>query len=168
MRHVISILLQNESGALSRVAAMFSNRGFNIESLSVAPTEDETVSRLTLVTSGADEVIAQINKQLGKLIDVVAMADMTAGDHIERELALLKLQVGPSALSELRQRSEQFGARVLDDHPEHFTLELTGSEQQLDGFIAALPQGADLLAVVRSGPLAITRGPQQLAARLAG
>ncbi len=168
MRHVISILLQNESGALSRVAAMFSNRGFNIESLSVAPTEDETVSRLTLVTSGPDEVIAQISKQLAKLIDVVAMADMTAGDHIERELGLLKLHVAPSALAELRQRTDNFGARVLDDHPDHFTLELTGSEQQLDGFIAALPHGAQLLAVVRSGPLAITRGPQQLAARLAG
>ena len=168
MRHVISILLQNESGALSRVAAMFANRGFNIESLSVAPTEDETVSRLTLVTSGPDDIIAQINKQLAKLIDVVAMADMTVGDHIERELGLLKLHLDAAALVEMRQRADNFGARVLDDHPEHFTLELTGSEQQLDGFIAALPRGATLLAVVRSGPLAISRGPQQLAARLAG
>jgi acetolactate synthase-1/3 small subunit len=168
MRHVISILLQNESGALSRVAAMFANRGFNIESLSVAPTEDETVSRLTLVTSGPDETVLQINKQLGKLVDVVAMADMTAGDHIERELGLLKLKVPEAAMAALRQLSANYGARILDDHAAHFTLELTGSEQQLDTFLAALPEGTQLLAVVRSGPLAISRGAQQLSARLAG
>ena len=166
MRHVISILLQNESGALARVAAMFANRGFNIESLSVAPTEDETVSRLTLVTSGKDDVITQINKQLAKLIDVVAMADMTAGDHIERELGLLKLQVPAGLMAGVRQRVENYGARVLDDHAEHFTLELTGSEQQLDSFLDSLPEGVSLLAVVRSGPMAISRGPQQLAAQL--
>lgn len=164
MRHVISILLQNESGALARVAAMFANRGFNIESLSVAPTDDETLSRLTLVTSGPDDVIAQIRKQLAKLIDVVAMVDMTAGDHMERELGLLKLQVSPEGLAELRQRADNFGARVLDDHPEHFTLELTGSEQQLDSFVETLPAGVQLLAVVRSGPMAISRGAQQLVA----
>ncbi len=164
MRHVISILLQNESGALARVAAMFANRGFNIESLSVAPTDDETVSRLTLVTSGPDDVIAQINKQLAKLVDVVAMIDMTAGDHIERELGLLKVAVSTEGLAELRQRADNFGARVLDDRSEHFTLELTGSEQQLDSFIQTLPPGVQLLAVVRSGPMAISRGAQQLVA----
>jgi acetolactate synthase I/III small subunit len=166
MRHVISILLQNESGALARVAAMFANRGFNIESLSVAPTEDETVSRLTLVSTGHDEVISQITKQLAKLIDVVAMADMTAGDHIERELGLLKLQVPADVLPEVRQRIANYGARVLDDHAAHFTLEITGSEQQLDSFLDTLPEGVRLLAVVRSGPLAVSRGAQQLAARL--
>jgi len=164
MRHIISILLQNESGALERVAAMFANRGFNIESLSVAPTDDETVSRLTLVTLGPDEVIAQISKQLAKLIDVVAMIDMTAGDHIERELGLLKLEVSVEGLAEFRQRADNFGARILDDRPEHFTLELTGSKQQLDSFIDRLPDGVRLLAVVRSGPLAISHGAQQLVA----
>jgi acetolactate synthase I/III small subunit len=164
MRHIIAILLQNESGALARVAAMFANRGFNIESLSVAPTDDETVSRLTLVTSGPDDIIAQISKQLAKLIDVVAMVDMTAGDHIERELGLLKMQVSAEGLAELRQRTDNFGARILDDRPEHFTLELTGSKQQLDSFVENLPEGVHLLAVVRSGPLAMSRGAQQLVA----
>jgi acetolactate synthase I/III small subunit len=164
MRHIISILLQNESGALARVAAMFANRGFNIESLSVAPTDDETVSRLTLVTSGPDDVIAQISKQMAKLIDVVGMIDMNAGEHIERELGLLKLKVAVEGLAELRQRADNFGARVLDDRPEHFTLELTGSKQQLDSFVERLPEGVHLLAVVRSGPLAISRGAQQLVA----
>lgn len=164
MRHIIAILLQNESGALERVAAMFANRGFNIESLSVAPTDDETVSRLTLVTSGPDDVIAQISKQLAKLIDVVAMVDMTTGDHIERELGLLKMKVSAEGLAELRQRADNFGARILDDRPENFTLELTGSKQQLDSFVERLPEGVQLLAVVRSGPLAISRGAQQLVA----
>ena len=162
MRHVISILLHNESGALARVAAMFANRGFNIQSLSVAPTDDETISRLTLVTAGQDDVIAQISKQLNKLIDVVAMVDMTADDHIERELGLIKVRSSAQGLAALRQRADNFGARVLDDRPEHFTLELTGSEQQLDSFVATLPEGVHVLAVVRSGPMAISRGAQSL------
>jgi len=164
MRHVISILLQNESGALTRVAGMFATRGYNIESLSVAPTDDESLSRLTLVTAGSDDVIAQINKQLAKLVDVVAMADMSAGEHIERELGLLKFHLTADAVPVLGRLAENYGARVLDDTPAHYTLELTGSEQQLDSFLDALPEGASILAVVRSGPLAISRGPQKLTA----
>ncbi len=162
MRHVISILLQNESGALTRVAGMFATRGYNIETLSVAPTEDETLSRLTLVTTGSDDVVAQISKQLAKLVDVVAMADMSAGEHIERELGLLKFRVADEARVAIDQLADNFGARVLDDTPAHYTLELTGSEQQIDSFLDALPGGVQLLAVVRSGPLAISRGPQKL------
>src|SRR6478736_2927850 len=120
MRHIISILLQNEAGALARVANLFSSRGYNIESLNVAPTADETVSRLTLVTSGSDSVIEQIGKQLGKLIDVVEIADMTSSDHIERELALFKLQVANGAGEKVAAALKQFEARVLNDQSGHY------------------------------------------------
>ena len=115
MRHIISILMQNEAGALTRVANLFSSRGYNIESLNVAPTADDTVSRLTLVTTGADPIIEQITKQLGKLIDVVEIVDMTSADHIERELALFKLRVANGAAGKLAIVLEQFDARVLND-----------------------------------------------------
>jgi acetolactate synthase-1/3 small subunit len=113
MRHIVSILLQNEAGALARVASMFSNRGYNIESLSVAPTEDPYVSRLTLVTKGSDEVIQQINRQLHKLVDVVNIADMTTGDHMERELLLMKISVSDDLLDTASDRTVSAGGRVL-------------------------------------------------------
>ena len=162
MRHIISILLQNEAGALARVASMFSTRGYNIESLSVAPTESPEVSRLTLVTIGSDQVISQINKQLLKMVDVVNMADMTMGDHIERELALVKLRLNPDQVSDMRQLCEQEGGRLLDDAPDNFTMELTGAANLVDDFIDRLVGRAEILAVVRSGPLAIARGQQVL------
>jgi acetolactate synthase-1/3 small subunit len=165
MRHVLSILLQNESGALARVASMFATRGFNIESLSVAPTEDSTVSRLTLVTSGSDHVINQISKQLSKLVDVVAIADRTGVAHIERELGLLKVRVEPSAAAELNRLVANYGARVLDAHTDHFTFEVTGNELQLNTLLEALPDGVEVLTVVRSGPLVVSRGPESLAER---
>ena len=135
MRHIISILLQNEAGALTRVANLFSSRGYNIESLNVAPTADETVSRLTLVTSGSETVIDQIEKQLGKLVDVVDIADMTKSDHIERELALFKLHVTNGGADKLAAVIEQFGARVLSDAGEHYTVELVGGSQDIDRFL---------------------------------
>ena len=162
MRHIISILLQNEAGALARVASMFSTRGYNIESLSVAPTESADVSRLTLVTIGSDQVISQINKQLLKMVDVVNMADMTLGDHIERDLALVKLRLEPEQVAEMRQLCEQEGGRLLDDSADNFTMELTGAANLVDEFIDRLVGRADILAVVRSGPLAIARGQQVL------
>jgi len=162
MRHVLSILLQNESGALSRVASMFSTRGFNIESLSVAPTADDRVSRVTLVTSGTEDVISQISKQLGKLVDVVAIVDRTGGDHLERELGLVKFAVASGASEPFRRLVANYGARILDDHLEHFTIEVTGNERQVDTFLAAIPPGVRVLSVVRSGPLVISRGPQAL------
>lgn len=162
MRHIISILLQNEAGALARVASMFSTRGYNIESLSVAPTESPEVSRLTLVTIGSDQVISQINKQLLKMVDVVNMADMTLGDHIERELALVKLRLEPDQLQDMLKLTAQEGARVLDDSADNFTMELTGAANLVDDFIDRLIGRADILAVVRSGPLAIARGQQVL------
>ncbi len=158
MRHIISILLQNEAGALTRVAAMFSTRGYNIESLSVAPTEDPQLSRLTLVAIGSDAVIDQINKQLLKIVDVVSMADMTQGDHIERELLLLKLEVPDTAWDRINELVTRDGARLLDDSRDSFTVELTSTSRHIDEFVEKLGALASILSVVRSGPLAIGRG----------
>ncbi len=141
---------------------MFASRGFNIESLSVAPTDDETVSRLTLVTNGTEDVISQMSKQLAKLIDVVAIADRTSTDHVERELGLLKFQVSPAAIDGFRALMRNFGATILDDDPSQFTLEVTGTERQVDALIESVPQGVRLLSVVRSGPLVTSRGPHVL------
>jgi len=164
MRHIISILLQNEAGALARVASLFATRGYNIESLSVAPTEDPQVSRLTLVTLGSDHVIGQINLQLLKLVDVVNTVDMTLGEHIERELLLLKLKLHDDGLERIRELARQEGARVLDDGEGSYTLELTGAANRIDTFITRAAGHADILAVVRSGPLAVSRGVPALAA----
>ena len=162
MRHILSILLQNESGALARVASMFASRGFNIESLSVAPTTNDAVSRLTLVATGDDAVIAQVIKQLSKLIDVVVIADRTAVDHIARELALVKLQVPPPATESVQRLTEQYGATVLDGTPEHFTLQLTGDEDELDAFLDGLPAETKVLTIARSGPVVVARGAESL------
>jgi acetolactate synthase-1/3 small subunit len=164
MRHIISILLQNEAGALTRVASLFSTRGYNIESLSVAPTEDPQFSRLTLVTMGSDQVIDQINKQLLKLVDVVSMADMTLGDHIERELLLLKARVPDESWERVSELVRREGARVLDDNRETFTVELTGTCGRIDEFVEKMRNLGSILTVVRSGPMAIGRGSQVLAA----
>lgn len=158
MRHIISILLQNEAGALARVANLFSTRGYNIESLNVAPTHDETVSRLTLVTRGSDEVIDQISKQLGKLVDVVNIIDMTDGDHIERELALFKLQLPAEDRIALTELVGEFGARILDDHEGHFTVELIGGSGEIDRFMTRFSDRVQILTVVRSGAMAVARG----------
>ena len=164
MRHIISILLQNEAGALTRVAALFSSRGFNIESLSVAPTDDADISRLTLVTIGSDEVIHQINQQLLKLVDVVNIADMTLDDHIESELLLIKVKVSADAERSLPGIIQTAGARVLDDSPETYTLELTATNERIDAFIASVEDCSEILAVVRSGAMAIARGHNVLSA----
>ena len=164
MRHIISVLLQNEAGALTRVASLFSTRGYNIESLSVAPTEDPAFSRLTLVTIGSDAVIDQINKQLLKLIDVVSMADLTRGDHIERELLLLKARVPEAAWERVSELVRREGARVLDDSRVSFTLELTSTVGRIDEFVEKMTTLAAIVNVVRSGPMAMARGPQAVAA----
>jgi len=158
MRHIISILLQNEAGALARVANMFSSRGFNIESLNVAPTNQPAVSRLTLVTVGSDEVIDQISKQLGKLVDVVNVIDMTDDDHIERELALFKLQLRSASRADLSKLVTDVGGRILDDHGGHFTVELIGGSNDIDRFMASMADTVELVTVVRSGAMAAARG----------
>ena len=155
MRHIIAILLQNEAGALSRVAGLFSTRAYNIESLSVAPTDDPTVSRLTLVSTGGDAVMAQIVSQLRKLIDVVAVEDLTKGEHFERELLLLKLRLDASQLERLTALVLEAEGRILASGLADFVVELTSGEAQVSSFIAQASQYAEVLEVVRSGALGI-------------
>jgi len=162
MRHIIAVLLQNESGALTRVAGLFSNRAYNIESLSVAATDDPTVSRITLVTKGSDAVIQQIVNQLNKLIDVVSVDDMTLGEHLERELVLLKLKVRPENTDGIRGYVVRTGGRVLVPALECFIVELTASEAEINSFIGELAARAELLEVVRSGALGIGRSTRAL------
>jgi len=162
MRHIISILMANEAGALARVAALFSSRGYNIESLNVAPTDHPEVSRLTLVTTGSDQVIEQINNQLLKLVDVVNTADMTMDDHIERELLLLKVKTRPETAQTLLSLLKDTRVRILDDCPETYTLELTGENVHMDEFISKVGECSEILAVVRSGAMAISRGRKVL------
>jgi acetolactate synthase-1/3 small subunit len=159
MRHIIGISLQNEAGALNRVTGVLSSRGFNIESLSVAPTDDPTVSRLTLTTSGSEPVMLQIANQLKKLIDVVSVQDMTRGEHIERELVLLKLRVEPDRRDAVRGYVVRTGGRVLDPTANSFIVELLGSEAEINGFIRELAAHSELVEVVRSGALGISRQP---------
>ena len=158
--------MANEAGALARVAALFSSRGYNIESLNVAPTDHPEVSRLTLVTRGSDEVIEQINNQLLKLVDVVNTADMTKDDHIERELLLMKVKVQTGEAERLPELIEKAGARVLDDCPETYTLELTGANIHMDDFISKVGECSEILAVVRSGAMAIARGRKVLSTEI--
>ncbi len=161
MRHIISILLENEAGALSRVAGLFSARGYNIESLTVAPTEDQTLSRMTLVTSGTDEIIEQIVKQLNKLIEVVKLVDLTEGEHIERELMLVKVRAGGEKRAEVTRLCEIFRGRIIDVTDSNYTVELTGRGSKLDAFLNALDPG-DVMEVVRSGASGISRGQKGL------
>ncbi|MEC9376445.1 MAG: acetolactate synthase small subunit [Pseudomonadota bacterium] len=161
MRHIISILLQNEAGALTRVTSLFSTRGYNIESLSVAPTDDPTVSRLTMVSDCSDAVMDQINKQLFKLVDVVNIADMTMDKHFERELLLMKVKLEPNA--DIKKIISTAGARVLDDADANFTVELTGTGVEIDNFMNLVSTQSEILTVVRSGAMAIARGTNILA-----
>lgn len=162
MRHIISILLQNEAGALARVAGLFSSRGYNIESLHVAPTHDHSISRLTLVTMGSDQVIEQICNQMLKLVDVVNLFNMTEGEHIERELLLIKVRATPEGGKMVDELVRMSGARLLDDRPESLTLELTASGPSLDRFMEQVGRHGEIVTVVRSGTLAITRGAESL------
>ncbi|MBM3202924.1 acetolactate synthase small subunit [Candidatus Woesearchaeota archaeon] len=162
MRHIISILIENESGALSRVAGLFSARGYNIESLTVAPTQDESLSRMTLVTLGSDEVIEQITKQLNKLIDVVKLIDITAYEHIQRELMLVKvLSVENAARQEVMRLVDIFRSRIIDVSPATFVIEVTGEKSKLDAFLGSLEPGS-IIEVVRSGVTGVMRGERSL------
>ncbi len=161
MRHIISILMENEAGALSRVAGLFSARGYNIESLTVAPTEDPSLSRMTLVTRGTDEIIEQITKQLNKLIDVVKLMDMTDGPHIEREMMLTKVRAEAHGREELKRVSDIFRGRIIDVTDKTYTIELTGTGDKLDAFLLALDR-ALIIEVVRSGVSGIARGERAL------
>lgn len=161
MRHIISMLLENEAGALSRVAGLFSARGYNIESLNVAPTDDVTLSRLTLVTSGSEEIIEQIIKQLNKLVDVVKLVDLTEGPHIEREMLIIKLNATGSMRDEVKRLAMDYQGRIIDKTDMTFTIEVTDSSERLDAFIEAV-RAAGVIEVVRSGVSGIARGESSL------
>jgi len=161
MRHIISVLMENEAGGLSRVAGLFSARGYNIESLTVAPTEDPTMSRMTLVTRGDENVIEQIKKQLNKLIDVIKLVDLSEGPHIERELMMIKVRAEESMREELKRLSDIFRGSIIDVTSNSYTIEMTGDGSKLDAFIAAL-DGDLIVETVRSGPLGIARGGKRL------
>jgi acetolactate synthase-1/3 small subunit len=158
MRHIIAILLQNEAGALTRVTGLISARGYNIESLSVAPTNDPTVSRVTLVTIGSDPVIAQINAQLLKLVDVVAVEDMTVGDTLSRELLLIKLQLGAEQVESVAALLRRAGGRILSSDASSYIVEVAGTEHEIGEFIAGIGAFGEIVEVVRSGVLGIARG----------
>ena len=161
MRHIISLLMENESGALSRVSGLFSARGYNIESLSVAPTEDHSLSRMTIVTSGSDEVIEQIIKQLNKLIDVVKVLDLHDGDHIERELILVKLKANGQHRDEVKQLSNNYGGRIIDSSENILTIEFTGTSTELDNYLKSLNDSL-IIEIVRTGASGIGRGDRIL------
>ncbi|MFT5720261.1 MAG: acetolactate synthase-1/3 small subunit [Motiliproteus sp.] len=162
MRHILSVLLENESGALSRVVGLFAQRNYNIESLTVAATEDPTLSRLTLTTVGSDRVIEQITKHLNKLIEVVKLVDLTEGDHIERELMLIKVKALGSQRAEVIRNVEIFRAQVIDVTSSVYTVQLTGSSEKLDSFIKVIDT-TNILEVVRTGVSGISRGEKVLA-----
>ena len=161
MKHIISILLENESGALSRVAGLFSARAYNIQSLTVAPTDDKTLSRMTIVTSGTAEIIEQILKQLNKLIDVVKLIDLTESGHIERELMLAKIQATGEARDEVKRLVDIFRGEIVDVTDTTYTVELTGDSNNLDAFLTALST-ITIHEVVRSGAIGISRGKKAL------
>jgi len=158
MRHVISVLLQNEVGALTRMTGLFSSRGYNIDSLNVAPTDDSAVSRVTVVVSGSDAAVAQINTQLAKLVDVLNIHDMTLGDHFERELLIVKLKVDKDQLGQIRAIAEDYGADILDDSLISCTVQLTAKLREIDAFVDAVSNVGDLQAIARSGSVAVSKG----------
>ncbi|OZI46315.1 acetolactate synthase small subunit [Bordetella genomosp. 5] len=161
MKHVISVLMENEPGALSRVVGLFSARGYNIETLTVAPTEDATLSRLTVVTVGSDDVIEQITKHLNRLVDVVKVVDLTEGAHIERELMLIKVRAVGKEREEMKRMADIFRGRIIDVTDKSYTIELTGDQDKVQAFIDALDRSA-ILETVRTGVSGIGRGERIL------
>jgi len=163
MRHIIAVLLENEPGALSRVVGLFAQRNYNIESLTVAPTDDETLSRLTLVTVGDDSKIEQIIKHLYKVIEVVKVVDLSGSDHVERELMLVKVRAEGAARAEVKRTVDIFRGQIIDVTASSYTIQLSGPSDKLDAFIRAIGK-TTILEVVRSGVSGISRGEKVLSA----
>jgi acetolactate synthase-1/3 small subunit len=161
MRHIISILIENEAGALSRVAGLFSARAYNIETLTVAPTEDASLSRMTILTTGSADVLEQITKQLNKLIDVVKVVELSEAAHIERELMLIKVRATGKDRDEMKRMAEIFRGRIIDVTESSYVIELTGPSEKLDAFIGAIDSGL-ILETVRTGVCGIGRGDRIL------
>jgi acetolactate synthase I/III small subunit len=160
-RHIISVLVENEAGALSRIAGLFSARGYNIETLTVAPTEDASMSRMTIVTTGSEDVVEQITKQLNKLIEVVKVIDLSEAEHIERELMLIKVRAGQKEREDMKRMADIFRGRIIDVSDNTYTIELTGDTRKLDAFIKSLDQGT-IIETVRTGASGIGRGNRVL------
>lgn len=161
MRRIISILMENEAGALSRIVGLFSQRGYNIDSLTVAPTDDESLSRLTLTTAGDEGTIEQITKQLNKLVEVVKLVDLTEGAHLERELMLIKLKAVGAQRAELKRTADIFRGQIVDVTSTLYTIQLAGTSDKLDAFVEAV-SGVPIVEVVRSGVSGLGRGEKVL------
>ena len=161
MRRIISLLMENEAGALSRVVGLFAQRNYNIESLTVAPTEDPTLSRLTLTTPASDAQIEQITKQLNKLIEVVKLVDLTEGEHVERELMLVKVKATGAQRAEVKRTADIFRAQIVDMTHSAYTIQLTGTSEKLDAFLRALSD-TSVMEVVRTGVSGLSRGEKVL------
>ena len=161
MRHIISVLMENEAGALARVVGLFAQRGYNIESLNVAPTDDGTLSRLTLVTKGEDRVVEQITKHLNKLIEVVKLVDLTEGFHIERELMMVKVRATGAQREEVKRTCDIFRGQIIDVTPTTYTIQVTGNEEKVNAFMEAL-SGATIMEVARTGVSGLARGDKTL------
>ena len=161
MRRIISILIENEAGALSRVIGLFAQRNYNIETLTVAPTEDVTLSRMTLSTLAGDEQVEQITKQLNKLIEVVKLVDLTEGEHIEREIMLIKLKAAGAQRAEVKRTADIFRGQIIDVTQTAYTIQLTGTSEKLDAFLRAIPE-LSVMEVVRSGVSGLSRGEKVL------
>ena len=162
MRRIISVLLENEAGALSRVVGLFAQRSYNIESLTVAPTDDATLSRLSLTTLASDKQVEQITKQLNKLIEVVKLVDLTDGEHIERELMLIKLKATGAQRAEIKRTADIFRGQIVDVTNATYTIQLTGTTEKLDAFLRSMAD-ATVMEVVRSGVSGLSRGEKILA-----
>ncbi|MTB66282.1 acetolactate synthase small subunit [Providencia sp. wls1943] len=158
MRRILSVLLENESGALSRVIGLFSQRGYNIESLTVAPTDDPTLSRMTIQTKGDAKVLEQIEKQLHKLVDVLRVSELTASAHVEREIMLVKLQASGYGRDEIKRSADIFRGQIVDVTPTLYTVQLAGTSDKLDAFLEAVRGVAEIVEVARSGIVGVSRG----------
>lgn len=162
MRHILSVLMENESGALARLVGLFAQRGYNIDSLNVAPTEDDTLSRLTLVTRGDDQIIEQITKQLNKLVEVVKVVDLTEGGHVERGLMMVKVRASGAQREEVKRTADIFRAQIIDVTATTYTIQVTGDEEKLSAFLDAMA-GTTIMEVARTGVSGVARGEKVLA-----
>ncbi len=162
MRHIISLLLENQPGALSRVVGLFSQRGYNIESLTVSPTDDETLSRLNITTTSNEMQLEQIQKQLHKLIDVLKVQEVTEFDHLERELMMVKVKASGFARAEVKRTADIFRGQIVDVTSSQYTVQLTGASDKLDAFIKSISEVTEVVEVARSGVVGITRGERTL------
>ena len=162
MRRILSVLLENESGALSRVVGLFSQRAFNIESLTVAPTDDPTLSRMTIEAVGDTQALEQIEKQLHKLVDVFEVVNLSEQEHIEREIVLAKVRAVGSSRDEIKRLADIFRGQIVDVTPKSYTIQLSGTNDKVDAFISALKEETTLLEIVRSGLISVSRGEKNI------